>query len=100
MFTCVTYAKPRAVIQWTNNGTVLTNLYKNGQTKIIITNNTNGDCEFNDPLDQCETSSTLEIFYAHPADNGEYVCGASNKVGYLEKSAILSVDDDGMYVLF
>ena len=98
MFNCVANAKPRTVIQWIKNGNILRNNYIRTPTKIKITNSTKGVCALEDPPDQCETSSTLEIFYAESADSGEYICNASNDEGYQEKSAKLSIDDDGMCV--
>lgn len=90
-FLCVASAKPRAKIQWINRGTILTN-----SSKILIANKTKGSCLITDPIDQCETTSILEIFNTQPPDNGNYTCNATNEVGYVEKSATLSID--GTYI--
>ena len=90
-FVCVASSKPRATIQWTRNGNVLTN-----SSKIVITNDTEGNCPITDPPDQYVISSKLEIFNTEPPDRGTITCNATNEAGYLERSATLSVD--GSYV--
>ena len=60
-------------------------------TRYLITNETEGNCAISDLSNQCETSSTLEIFNIQPADNGEYTCNAINAVGASTVSAELTI---------
>ena len=86
-FVCTANSKPRATIHWLRNENKLTN-----SLKIVITTYTKGRCTITNPPDQCIISSTLEIFNVEPPDSGTITCNATNEAGYLEKSAILSVD--------
>ena len=89
--TCIVIANPRALIQWIFNGSVLRNISDTDGTKYLITNETEGNCTITDPPNQCETSSTLEIFNVQPADSGEYICDASNAAGASVESAELTI---------
>ena len=91
-FICVVNAKPRAMIQWTKSGNVLSNT-----TTIRISSMTMGNCTITDPPEQCVISSTLKIFNTQLSDSGIYTCHATNEAGYLEKNATLS--DVGMLLL-
>ena len=87
-FNCAVNGKPRITIQWTKNGTVISN----DQTKFMVTNSTKGNCTIDDPPDHCETFSTLQILFVEPPDNGVYKCIATNDAGHLETSANLYVN--------
>ena len=86
-FICAASSKPQLKIHWRKNGNILAN-----NSKIIITNHTRGSCAITDPPEQCVVSSTLEISNAQSPDSGIITCIATNEVGYLERSATLSVD--------
>ena len=97
-FNCTANGKPNVAIQWTKNGTVISN----DQTKFMITNSTKENCTIDDPPDHCETFSTLVILFAEPPDNGIYKCIATNDVGHLETSANLYINGKlvSTYVLY
>ena len=96
-FTCAANANHQALIQWIFNGNVLRNM---SGTKYLITNETEGNCVINDPLGQCETSSTLEIFNTQPADSGEYTCKATNAAGASIESAELTIAGNTKFHMF
>ena len=84
-------ASPIATIKWITNGTELVNTSINGRTKIAIKNSTKGSCiatkgdcttnELCKPSEFCETSSTLEVYDAEPADSGVYICDVTSEEG-------------------
>ena len=86
-FNCTATAKPRAVIQWTRDGTVLTGT----MGKFTITPSTQGDCIITNPPSDCMITSTLDIVDNVPNDSGEYVCTAINVAGNNTASVSLTV---------
>jgi len=92
-FSCNAAAKPRAVIMWIKNKTVLSNnSLSGGGARVIITNNPSGNCTVTDLPSHCTSSSTLKLFNSVPADSGEYICVATNVAGNDIYTANLVVD--------
>jgi len=92
-FSCNAAAKPRAVIMWIKNKTILSNnSLSDGGAPVIITNITSGNCTVTDLPSHCTSSSTLKLFNSMPADSGEYICVATNVVGNDTYIANLVVD--------
>ena len=101
-FQCIATANPSPVIMWIKDGNVLENTTKSNQTKILIHEyNNSGKCTIGDKCEaprkyMCKSSSTLQLHFVRPDDNGEYICMFTSGIGNTSKSAILSVD--GMYM--
>ena len=100
-FKCSVVANPVAYIAWIINGKEVTkNLSIGDDTKVIIKNISKESCIMKECTlaKLCETSSILEIFDVDQADDGEYICEATNQGGSHNISAILSVHSMPTYV--
>ena len=80
-FTCTAIAKPRAVVNWFRNNSLLMQSFYNENHIVIITNSMVGNCSITDFPSQCVSSSTLQILNARAVDSGEYTCVAINEAG-------------------
>ena len=89
-FACIAVGNPRPVIQWELNRNMLNNRSDSDGIKILIIQTTMGNCIISDPPSHCETSSLLKIFNLQFSDSGEYTCNASNNVGTITQSAMLT----------
>ena len=98
MFNCSATAKPQAEIQWMRGGMVLNNTL-DGIMRIAINLIEVGDCIFTRPPSKCVSTSTLEITSTIPDDVGEYVCSATNPVGSMLETALLTIHGKSILVL-
>jgi len=91
---CIVMAKPRDIIQWLRNNTVLKDGIHSskGGEPLLITHNTTGNCSIADPPSQCVSITTLQIFSAVIGDSAVYTCLATNEAGSNTASLVLTIN--------